>query len=72
MTNEILYKKVLGLFRALPLESMTIEWVCKYTNEKKENIHPILKLLVDQGHIKGKRKFRLTGKYLEIYKKYRR
>jgi len=54
-----MYKKVYGLFKALPLESLKIDFICRLTNSDKETIHPILKKLVKNEHIVGIRSYRL-------------
>jgi hypothetical protein len=65
-----MYKKVLGLFKCLPLEALKVEFICSLTNSDRETIEPILKILVDEGHIRGKRTYRLVGKHLKNFHKY--
>lgn len=64
-----MYLKVLGVYRACPLESMKIDFICRVTNSNKETIQPILDLLVKEGHLRGKRTYRLTGKHLKTFHK---
>ena len=54
-----MYKKIEGLFKCLPLESMTLEWICKLTNSSKEEVQPVLDQLVKDKIIVGKRKYKL-------------
>jgi predicted transcriptional regulator len=61
--------KVLGLFIALPLESLKVDFICRVTNSPIETIQPILDKLVEEGHIKGKRTYKLTGKHLKNFHK---
>lgn len=46
-----MYKKVLGIFKCLPLEAFTIEWLCEHTNSPKKKVKPILNKLVKQDII---------------------
>lgn len=62
--------KILGIFKSLPLESMSCKSICGYTSESEDIIKPILDLLLKEGHIKGKRSFKLHGKHLETFNKY--
>ena len=64
----MIYKKVLGIFKALPLESIKVKFICELINSSKEEIMPILEQLKKEGNIKGKVKFKLNGKYLDIAK----
>ena len=66
----MMYKKVLGLFRAVPLEAHTYDWLCKMTDEPVDKIKPVVEQLKKDGHVKGVRKFRLTGEHLAWYRKY--
>lgn len=52
-------KKILGLFKALPLESIKIKKICEYTNTEKDIVEKVLKKLVKDGHIKGKLSYKL-------------
>jgi hypothetical protein len=61
--------KVLGLFRALPLESLKVDFICRVTNTPREVIEPILNKLIEEGHIKGKRSYKLIGKHLKNFHK---
>jgi transcription initiation factor IIE alpha subunit len=54
-----MYKKIEGLFRFLPLESMTLEWICKLTNSSKEEVQPVLYKLVEDKIIVGNTKYKL-------------
>ena len=54
-----MYKKVYGLFKTLPLESLKIDFICRVTNSNKETVQPILDLLVKEKHIIGKRSYKL-------------
>lgn len=47
----MMYKKVQGIFRSLPLEAFTIEWLCKHTNSSKKKVQPVLNKLVKQDII---------------------
>ena len=66
----MLYKKVYGLFCGLPLESIHIDMICKYTNSTKEEIQPILDKLKEEGNISGKRKYKLAGDKLKKFNSY--
>jgi len=55
--------KILGVFKALPLESLKTDFICKVTNTDKEEVQNILDKLVKDGHIKGKRTYKLIGKH---------
>lgn len=61
--------KVLGIFKALPLESLKPDFICTLTNSNREVIDPILRKLVEEGHIKGKRTYKLVGKHLKNFHK---
>jgi hypothetical protein len=67
----MLYKKIYGLFKTLPLESLTLNFICRVTNTNEEIVKPILKQLVKENIIKGKVKFRLKSvpKYIETIHK---
>jgi len=65
----MLYKKILGLFKALPLESLKIDFICRVTNSNIEFVQPILNKLVLEGHIKGKRSYKLIGKHKKNFTK---
>lgn len=63
-----MYMKVLGLFRALPLEEMSLRLVCRLTRKPKGIVKPILDQLVEEEHIQvNTRKYKLTGKWLKHY-----
>lgn len=66
----MLYKKILGLFKTLPLEKMTVDWICDRVNEDKSNVLLIIERLKKEGHIKGVRKLSLSGEHLKHFKKY--
>ena len=55
----MMYKKIEGLFKCLPKESMNVEWISKLTNSSKEEVQPILDKLVKDKIIIGKRKYKL-------------
>ena len=55
----MIYKKIKGLFQCLPKESLTLEWVCRHTNESIEVVQPVLDKLVSDKIIVGKRKYKL-------------
>tara|TARA_R110002096_G_scaffold220544_2_gene409118 strand:+ start:156 stop:371 length:216 start_codon:yes stop_codon:yes gene_type:complete len=59
----MLYLKILGVFKALPLESLKVDFICGVTNSSIEQVKPILEKLLAEGHIKGKRMFKLAGKH---------
>lgn len=61
----MMYKKLLGLFTCLPLESFNIKRLCDYTNSTKEEIEPSIKKLIKNGKIKGKKSYKL--KYIPSY-----
>lgn len=65
----MLHKKIIGLFRALPEESLDIKFIARVTNTDENLVKPILEQLVKDKHIKGKRKFKLDGEYLKDYEK---
>tara|TARA_Y100000310_G_C20539864_1_gene742686 strand:- start:909 stop:1121 length:213 start_codon:yes stop_codon:yes gene_type:complete len=64
-----MYKKVLGLFRCMPIEVFTLERVCNFTNSNEKEVQPILDRLRKEGNIKGVRKMKLSGELLKNYKK---
>jgi hypothetical protein len=64
--------KLLSLFKCLPESGLSIEDVCKFVNQSKEDVEPELDQLRKEGHIKGKRVMRLSGKFKKIYDGYRK
>jgi len=55
----MLYNKVKGLFQALPEEPFNLEILSQFTNESIEDLKPIVKKLIDNDLVKGKRVLRL-------------
>lgn len=64
--------KVLGIFKCMPMESMTLDFITSLTNTPKKEVEVIIKQLIKDGHVKGKRRFRLAGKHKETYLKHHR
>lgn len=61
--------KILGVFKALPLESIKLDFICRVTNSDKEIVQNILDKLVLEGHIKGKRTYKLVGQHKKQFLK---
>lgn len=57
----MIYMKVKGIFQTLPLESMSLEWICKLTNSSKEVVQKELDKLKDEKFITGSRKYKLKN-----------
>ena len=55
----MIHMKIKGLFLSLPLESLTLGFICRVTNTPKEEVQPILDQLLKEDFIKGKRKYKL-------------
>jgi transcription initiation factor IIE alpha subunit len=66
----MIYKKLMGLFRCLPEESLTIERICSLTNSSQEEVNPILDKLRKDKIISGKRKMKLSGELKKHYLKH--
>lgn len=64
-----MYLKVLGIFKALPLEALKVDFICRVTNSPIDIVQPIINKLIEEGHIKGKRTYRLVGKHLKNFHK---
>ena len=57
------YKKILGLFKAVPFESWTTKDLHNFTQIDIKEVQDILNKLVKEGKIKGKRKYSLPKEY---------
>lgn len=58
--------KILGIFKALPLESLTAVFIASLVNSDHETVTNLIKELIQEGHLKGKRTYKLIGKLKEV------
>lgn len=57
----ILLGQIKGIFKCFPTMSFDLKTLCEWTHKSKEEIEPIIKQLLKDGFVKGKRTFKLKN-----------
>lgn len=58
--------KILGIFKALPFESLTVAFIATLVNSDVETVTTLIKELIQEGHLYGKNTYKLAGKLKEV------
>lgn len=58
--------KILGIFKALPFESLTLVFIANLVNSDVDTVKDLIKELIQEGHLKGKKTYKLVGKLKEV------